>query len=132
MKSKATPESLEKLWVLLQGASEDLRAVTKRKMFGCQAVFANGNIFALIWKTGRIGVKITDPGLFLELMATNGSDPWVAGDRTMSNWILLPESFHRREDMITEWVTIAHDLAAKGGARSKRSATNDPQGRRRS
>lgn len=122
MKKKATPDPLlDQLWVLLQGASEDLPGVTKRKMFGCQAVFAYNNIFALVWKTGRLGVKITDPALFAELMAKNGAEPWTAGDRTMSNWILLPESFHRRADLLTEWVTVAHGLAAEGGARSKRS-----------
>lgn len=122
MKSKATPEPLvEKLWELLQDATEDLPGVTKRKMFGCQAVFAYTNVFGLIWKTGRIGVKIPDPGLFRELMAKTGSAPWTAGDRTMSNWILVPESFHRRKDLLKEWVTVAHGLAAEGGARSKRS-----------
>jgi TfoX/Sxy family transcriptional regulator of competence genes len=122
MKKKQTPEStVEQLWGLLQAASADLPAVTKRKMFGCQAVFANNNIFALVWKTGRIGVKIPDPGLFAELRAIKGSAPWTAGDRTMSNWILLPESFHRREELLTEWVTIAHGLAIKGASRSKRS-----------
>jgi TfoX/Sxy family transcriptional regulator of competence genes len=132
MTKKATPESLEQLWLVLQSVSEDLRGVTKRKMFGCQAVFANGNIFALIWKTGRIGVKITDPGLFRELMAKSGSDPWQAGDRTMSNWILVPESFHRKEEMLSEWVTIAHELAARGTPPSKRPGKAAPRGRRSS
>lgn len=45
---------LDHLLELLEEGSSKLPGVTRRKMFGCEALFANANIYALVWKEGRI------------------------------------------------------------------------------
>jgi len=104
----------------LDEASRDLPGVKERKMFGCEALFAKDNIYALVWKTGRIGLRIPDPELFHELLALAGAQPWTAGDRTMAHWVLVPESFHRRMDLLTHWVELAYHIANKTRKVSKK------------
>ena len=90
-------------------------------MFGCDAFFASGEIYGLIWKTGRIGLKFTDSGAFDELMARPGSEPWKAGPKVMSHWVLVPEEFHDAPDELAKWVRRAHSLAMSAGSMSKPS-----------
>jgi TfoX/Sxy family transcriptional regulator of competence genes len=99
------------LYSLLQEASEGLPLVTEKRMFGCEAFFANQTVYALVWKTGRIGLKLPDEQLFDELMKMEGSAPWTAGQRTMSQWVLVPEWFHEDMDILRKWVEQAHALA---------------------
>ncbi len=81
-------------------------------MFGCEALFANANIYALVWKDGRIGLKIPDEKLNAQLMSLPGSDPWSPGGKmSMRRWILVPESFHDDLDALAPWVKRAHALA---------------------
>ena len=49
-------------------ASAKLAGVTERQMFGCDAFFADGVIFGLIWKKGRIGLKLPDVSLYDQLL----------------------------------------------------------------
>lgn len=102
---------LDDLEALFDDAADDLPAVAKRRMFGCQAWFADGAIFGLIWKEGRIGVRLPDEGVFAELMGMAGADPWRAGDRAMAHWVLVPEEFHDDEDALRRWVERAHGIA---------------------
>jgi TfoX/Sxy family transcriptional regulator of competence genes len=106
------PTPLERLQSVLEKAASDLPGVTWRRMFGCDAVFARGAIFGLVWKLGRIGVRIPDPKTFGELMATPGASPWTAGNKTMSNWVLVPTGFHDDAARLRKWVREAHRLAA--------------------
>ena len=96
---------------LLDTATADLADVTPKKMFGCNALFRQGSIFALIWKTGRIGLKIPDPGLFTTLMNMPGAEPWTARNKAMSHWVLVPEGFHDDEEQLRHWTQAAHRLA---------------------
>lgn len=80
-------------------------------MFGCDAVFAEGRIFGLVWKEGRIGLKMPDPALYKQLHQLPGAAPWVAGDRTMSHWLLVPPSFHDDTQELAVWVAHAHKQA---------------------
>jgi TfoX/Sxy family transcriptional regulator of competence genes len=120
---------------LLDEAARDLADVTPKRMFGCDALFAGGSIFALIWKTGRIGVKLPAPALHDKLMQTPGAEPWTAGDRTMSQWVLVPESFHSAPESLKHWVSQAHALALSDStskpARPKTSAKAKPKSKRR-
>jgi TfoX/Sxy family transcriptional regulator of competence genes len=106
-----TPQ-LDVLQGLLDGAAEGLSAVTTRRMFGCHALFANGTIFGLVWKTGRLGLKIPNDAMFQELIALPGADPWTAGTKTMSHWVLVPVGFHDDRALLEQWVRRAHGLAA--------------------
>ena len=107
---------------------EDLRAVAKRRMFGCDAWFAGGTIFGLIWQEGRIGVRLPDEAAFAELMGTPGAEPWRVGTKPMSHWVLVPEAFVDDEAALRRWIERAHALAlaappkVKKGARRKAGA----------
>src|SRR5687768_13429353 len=89
---------------MIDDASRGLASVTERRMFGCDAWFANGNIYSLVWD-GRIAVKITDGKQFDELRTQTGAEPWNPMKKTaMAHWILVPESFHDDEEMLSIWV----------------------------
>lgn len=105
---------LQRLKVVMEEASAGLLEVHEKRMFGCDAFFAGSAIYGLVWKTGRIGLKFTDPAVFAELMAMPGAAPWTAGDRTMSHWVLVPEPFHDDPLRLRAWVERAHRDAAAG------------------
>ncbi len=102
---------IEHLAALVAEISFALPKVSKRRMFGCDAFFANDNIFALIWKIERIGVRLPNSGSYDELMALAGSVPWQAGNKVMSHWVLVPESFHDDTESLQDWITKAHGAA---------------------
>lgn len=84
-------------------------------MFGCDAVFADGRIFGLVWKEGRIGLKMTESALYQQLYQLPEAAPWVAGDRIMSHWLLVPMSFHDDLDQLTFWAQQAYRQALAAG-----------------
>lgn len=97
----------------LRKAAATLREVEERKMFGCEALFTRGSIFALVWKTGRIGVKLPDEGRFGELARQKGAEPWRAGPMVMAHWLLVPPSLEDAKKL-APWVKEAHEMAAAG------------------
>ena len=101
-------ENLVELQGVLDAATETLKKITAKKMFGCHALWANENVFALVWKHGRIGVKLPDEKSYQELMKVSGAEPWKAGAMTMSHWVLVPESFHGKKADLKKWAAIAH------------------------
>ena len=108
----------------LNEAASGLEKVTGKKMFGCHALWADGNVFGLIWKEGRIGLKLTDEADFAKLMKTSGATPWKAGSMAMSNWVLVPKSFHEKTAELMQWTRKAHQQALsapkkKGVAKKK-------------
>jgi hypothetical protein len=71
----------------------------------------------------RIGVKLTDRNAYDTLMSWPGTRIWtVQGDRPMSNWLLVPESFHDDVDVLKVWVKKAHTQASMA-AKAKPKAT---------
>ena len=109
MSQKTIPE----LEIILNSAAGKLAKVTSKKMFGCFALWADENVFALVWKQGRIGVKLPDEKSYETLMKTAGAAPWKAGPMQMSHWVLVPESFHDKSAEIKKWATLAHDQCIK-------------------
>ena len=101
----------------VEDATCDLPGVERRKMFGCDAWFAGGSIFALVWKHGRIGLKLPEPGARAELAGLPGAAPWTAGTKTMSGWVLVPEGFHDDADALRAWTLRAHEAALAAPAR---------------
>lgn len=114
-------EKLEELRALLARVSERWAGVTQRKMFGCNAFFADKTIFGLIWKTGRIGLKLPERDSYDAVMGLDGAQPWTAGKRTMSHWVLVPPAFHDDPATLQHWAKIAHRLARRA-ARGKTKA----------
>ncbi len=103
---------IKKLEQTLDLAVSDLPKVTSKKMFGCHALFANENVFALVWKHGRIGVKLLIEEDFQKLMKEKGSEPWKAGPMQMKHWILVPERYSNTK-LLGPWVRLAHCQALK-------------------
>jgi TfoX/Sxy family transcriptional regulator of competence genes len=102
--------------------AQRLASVTHRKMFGCDAWFSRGQIFSLIWKTGRVAVRLPDTSVFAEAMALEGAEPWSVGAKMkpMAHWVLLPEAFNDEEDEVEAWVRRAHgEAAAPAKARAR-------------
>ena len=91
-----TQATLDELEELLDSATQSLPKITSKKMFGCYALWVEGNVFALVWKQGRIGVKLPEEKSFESLMSISGAEPWKAGPMKMSHWILVPEGFHSK------------------------------------
>ena len=114
----------------LDDATAGLPHVTVRRMFGCDAFLADGAIFAMVWREGRIGLRLPDE-LLPELRALAGADPWRHRDMVVRQWVLVPESFHDDSDGLGPWVRKAHAAAlARGPASVKRPRRPAPGLRR--
>lgn len=103
-------KSIAELEDLLNSAASGLTKVTSKKMFGCHALWAGENVFALVWKHGRIGVKLPGEGEYESLMNLSGAEPWKAGPMKMAHWVLVPEYFHTKPADLKKWVSKAHSL----------------------
>jgi TfoX/Sxy family transcriptional regulator of competence genes len=98
----------------LDDLTTGLPQVTVRRMFGCDAFLAGGAIFAMVWREGRIGLRLPDD-LLPELRALPGADPWRHRDMVVRQWVLVPESFHDDADGLAPWVRKAHAAALDRG-----------------
>lgn len=115
-------QSISELEEILNGATAGLTKVTSKKMFGCHALWADGNVFALVWKHGRIGVKLPDTAQYDSLMNAVGAEPWKAGPMKMAHWVLVPESFHAKKPELKKWASKAHELCSKLEKKPKKKA----------
>lgn len=97
-----------------------LKDLFKKKMFGCHAVWVNDNVFALVWKTGRIGFKLPDEKTYTALMSKEGAAPWTAGPKQMAHWVLVPGGYHSKPAELKKWAAKAHELCAELGAKPKK------------
>jgi TfoX/Sxy family transcriptional regulator of competence genes len=113
----------------LDDLTTDLPQVSVRRMFGCDAFLAGGAIFAMVWREGRIGLRLPDD-LLPDLRALPGADPWRHRDMVVRQWVLVPESFHDDPDGLALWVRKAHAAALDRGPASHRH-TNRPKTRRK-
>ena len=109
---------------LVESHTALLPAVGYRRMFGCDAYFVRGNIFSLIWKTGRIGLRLPDQAAFDEAMAMEGAEPWAPGEVTkgMAHWVLVSEALHDDEEGLSAWVEKAYAMNAKLAPKNAKSA----------
>src|SRR5207248_1729865 len=76
------------LMALLLDAADGLPDVQKKRMFGFEALWASGRIFALVWH-GRIALRLPDPAAAAGLSAVRGAAPLtIVEGRTGGNrWI---------------------------------------------
>lgn len=103
---------LAHLSALVEDAAARLPRVSRKRMFGCDAFFAGERIFALVWKDGRIGVKLGEPADYEEMSGMTGAEPWSPnGKVVMGKWLLVPESMHDDAEALAEWLARAHRSA---------------------
>lgn len=114
--------SISELEEILNTAAKGLPKLTSKKMFGCYALWADENVFALVWKHGRIGVKLPETIQYDSLMEVTGAEPWKAGPMQMAHWVLIPESFHTKPGEIKKWAVKAHGLCQKLAKKVKKSS----------
>ncbi len=115
-------QSIAELEEILNTAAKGLPKLTSKKMFGCYALWADGNVFALVWKHGRIAVKLPEANQYDSLMEVTGAEPWKAGPMKMAHWVFVPESFHTKPCEITKWAVKAHSLCQRLEKRVKKSS----------
>lgn len=118
----SSPTLLDHLLSLLQDHTAELEGVSRRKMFGCDAFFRDEAIFALVWKEGRIALRLTDPALFSELRGMPGTKPWNPSTVNMSGWLLVPEAFHEDEASLDTWVRRAWTCAGNAPPKKAKAA----------
>jgi len=121
--ANASKDLLLELEAAVDDAAAGLAKVTAKRMFGCHGLFADDSVFALVWKEGRIGVRLPDAGKFTELMQLKGSAPWKAGKMTMSHWVLVPETMHDDARGLKKWLHTGHALALDMPKASKSKKT---------
>ena len=117
---------------LVEQSALKLPAVSHRKMFGCDAWFSRGQIFSLIWKTGRVAVRLPEAKAYADALALAGADVWsvAAKMKPMAHWVLLPEGYNDDEEEVEAWVKRAHQLAkpaVKAPAAKKKKAKARPR-----
>src|SRR3954463_9100630 len=95
-KRRMPTQSFPELKEIVLDAAEGLPGVEAKRLFGCDGFFARGTIFSLIWKTGRIGIKLLDEADYAALMKVKGSSPWSPGPAKpkMFGWILVGPSMN--------------------------------------
>jgi TfoX/Sxy family transcriptional regulator of competence genes len=101
------------LMAILLDAADGLRGVAKKRMFGFEALWADGRIFALAWQ-GRIALRLPDARASAELSALPGAAAFTVPGRKgdgSQRWINVPESFHDDPHALRRWVERAYDLA---------------------
>ena len=108
---KASTEEMIRLKATFDGAMAGLKDVEPKKLFGCDGYFVNGNIFGLVWKEGRLGVRLTDAEAYVEALALAGAGPWKAGPMVMKHWVLLPPDFHKRPAALKKYARAAFEMA---------------------
>lgn len=111
------------LKALIAELSAELPEVTERRMFGADAFFANGNIFAMA-HDGRVFVKLSDPARFAAAQAMPGCgkfDPMGTG-KTMAGWVSMPEAMHDDIDALAPWIEDAHRLAMSAPPKGAKKA----------
>ena len=110
---KPAPEELTRLKAVFDGAMAGLKDVEPKKLFGCDGYFVNGNIFGLVWREGRMGLRLESEEDRQALLALEGAGPWRMGPMTMRLWVLLPPDWHRQPAKLRQWAAKAWAQAAE-------------------
>ena len=105
---------VDELKSALEQAVEGLADIGWKRMFGCDAGFRDGNIFALVWKEGRLGLKFPQEQEFEARIGVSGSDRWAPGGRQTKHWVLLPESVAADAAELRAWAEVAHASSIQG------------------
>jgi TfoX/Sxy family transcriptional regulator of competence genes len=84
----------------------------RKKLFGCPAYFVNGNMFAGV-QADNLFVRLSEQDrkkAFSTSDEVSVFEP-VAG-RQMREYVVLPESMCRDEELLTMWLRRSHEYAS--------------------
>ena len=118
----ATKERISALESILNEAASDLKKVSTKKMFGCHALFADKKVFALVWKHGQIGVKLTNEADYEKIMKMKDAAPWKAGPMYMAHWVLVPKNLESPK-VLNPWAALAHSQAMAAPAKKSKTTS---------
>ena len=124
------------LKALVEELSAELPEVTRRRMFGSDAFFANTNIYALIWD-GRIVLRFSDEARFTSANALEGAEPFdpMGAGKGMRAWVVMPEELSDDAEALRAWVEQAHrgamSLPPKAARKAKAEKVSTPRARAR-
>jgi TfoX/Sxy family transcriptional regulator of competence genes len=104
-------DGLVRLKAVFDGALAGLEGVEPKKLFGCDGYFVNGNLFGLVLKEGRLGLRLTQEASRDALLAQAGAEAWDEGNRAMRFWVLLPRALHSRPARLKVWARQAWQQA---------------------
>ncbi len=113
MTVKANQPALDQLRKLLDEAAIILPDLHWRNMFGWPALFSDGGVFAMVFDTERIVLRLPDSTAFAELLAQPGAEKWQhpMGTKAVKHWVIVPQSFQSDPDLLAQWVRKAYDLS---------------------
>ena len=96
---------------------DDARAV-KKKMFGMDAAFVNGNMFAGVFEKGvtlRLGKARVDA-----LLGEEGFYPFMPGGRTWPEYAIADADTWTGTEALSDWVLEALEYTAKMPAKQEK------------
>ena len=96
---------------LLEESIEDLPQVERGRFFGLNVLTVQGEMFAMVWKNGRIGLRFRDTALNDQVLELEGSEHWVTGGRAMRQWILMVDDFVDDSDKMNYYLESAYQDA---------------------
>jgi TfoX/Sxy family transcriptional regulator of competence genes len=99
--------------------------VTVRPMFGHQAAFANGYMFAGIFGT-RVFVRLPDPERAQLLAVTGATEFSPMEGRPMREYAVMPGEWHNSPAKASEWVSRALDWASQLPPKEKKKKKAGP------
>jgi len=107
-------EELNKyLFDLIINEMSEFPDVQTGKFFGLDVLKFRDRTFSMIWKEGRVGVKILDKELNQKLALTKGANHWVTSGKTMSQWVLAPHEFNEDIISLKKWLVLAYTDASE-------------------
>jgi|SRR5665213_1398994 len=101
------PDEVLGLKAVIDGSMAGLEGVEAKRLFGCDGYFVNGNIFGLVWKDARLGLRFGNYESLNEVLSIAGAETWRMGNRVMGRWALLPAEWSRRPKCLRQWVAVA-------------------------
>ncbi len=86
-------------------------AIGTGNFFGLDVLKVQGETFAMVWKEGRVGVKILNKELNAKLVSTKEANHWVTSGKTMSQWVLAPYEYNEDITALKKWLLLAYNDA---------------------
>ena len=103
---------------ILMEAAEGLPAVVRRRMFGEEALFVGGTIFAIAMDRERILLRFPEERAFAQFLE-EGAEPWHPSwsRNPVRHWLFAPEHLLDEPTRLREWVARAHAIALRAPPR---------------
>ena len=97
---------------LVDGIVMDWPEVHAKKMFGTDAWFAQGNIFAIINSSeNKVGVRLSEANSYTAARKLKGAGDFAPGGQPMKNWVMFSQADSKKEMFLEPYLHQAHKIA---------------------